>query len=42
VLEQVGKPGVSRPLVLGTHVIPDIYGDDGDVMVLVNDDVEAV
>jgi len=42
VFEQVGESGSSRPLVLRTDVIPDIDGDHRQLVVFVNDDVQAV
>jgi hypothetical protein len=41
-LEEMGKAGAAGTLVPGTNVIPDVDGDDRDVMVLVNDDVETI
>ena len=42
VLEEMRKAGAARALVLRTDVVPDVYGNDRDVVILVNDDVEAV
>ena len=42
VLEQVGEPGAARPLVLRTHVVPDVDRHHGDGVVLVQDHVQAV
>jgi hypothetical protein len=42
VLEQVRKAGPSWTLVLGSDVVPEVHGNDGDVVVLMDDDVEAV
>jgi hypothetical protein len=42
VLEEMRKAGDAGAFVLGTNVVPDVYGNDWNVMILVNDDVEAV
>ncbi len=42
VLEEMRKTGAARTLVLGPDVIPDVEGDDRDVVILMNDDVEPV
>ena len=42
VLEQVRKAGAPGPLVLGADVVPDVDRHDRHVMILVDDDVEAV
>ncbi len=36
VLEEVGEPGPARLLVLGADVVPDVDGDDGGLVVLVD------
>ena len=36
------EAGAAGPLVLGPDVVPDVHGDDRHVMILVDDDVEAV
>jgi hypothetical protein len=41
-LEEMCEAGAAGTFVLGTHVIPDVYGDNRDVVVLVHDDVESV
>jgi hypothetical protein len=40
--KQVSKPGPPHLFVFRTHVIPDIYGDYGDGVVLVEYHVQAV
>ena len=40
--EQVSEPGPPHLLVFRTHVVPDIYGHYGDVMVLVEYHVQSV
>ena len=42
VLEQVREPGHAGALVLRPDVVPDVDRDDRHVMVLVDDDVEAI
>ena len=42
VFKEVGETGSAGLLVLRPDVIPDIHGDDRDVMVFVDDDVETV
>lgn len=42
VLEQVGEAGPPRLLISGSHVVPDVHADDGQRVVLVQDDLEAV
>ena len=41
-LEQVRKPGLPGPLVLGAYVVPDIDGDDGCLVVFVNDQAQPI
>ena len=38
----MGEASPAGPLVLRPDVIPDVHRDDRDVMVFVDDDVEAV
>ena len=42
VFEEVGKPGAARLLVLGSDVIPDVDGNDRAVVILVDQNVQAV
>ena len=42
VFKKMREPCAPRPLVLGTHVIPDIDGDHRQLPMLVDDDVKAV
>ena len=42
VLEQVREPRAAAPLVLGADVVPQVHRHDRQVVVLVDDDVEAV
>ena len=42
VLEQMREAGVSRLLVLGTDVVPDVDRDDRTVVIFVEEHVEAV
>jgi len=42
VLEEMGKPGPARALVFRANVVPDVHRDHGDVMILVDDDIQPV
>jgi hypothetical protein len=42
VLEQVREAGASRHFVLRADVIPDVDGDNGKRVILVDQDVETV
>ena len=42
VLEEMREPGLAGPLVLRADVIPEVHGDDGAVVVLVNQHVQSV
>ena len=42
VLEEVREAGLARPLVLGADVVPDVHGDDRRLVVLVDDERQAV
>ncbi len=42
VLEEVGEPGPARLLVLASHVVPDVDGDDRHEVVLADDQAEPV
>jgi hypothetical protein len=42
VLEEVREAGATRPLVLGSDVIPKVYRHDRYVAVLMDDDIQAV
>jgi hypothetical protein len=42
VLEEVREPRAPRPLVLRADVVPDVHADDRRLVVLVDDDGEAV
>ena len=42
VFEQMGEPGLAGHLVLGAHVVPEVGGDDGRLVVFVNDDTQSV
>ncbi len=42
VLEEMGEAGLAGALVLGAHVVPDVDGDDGRLVVLVDDEGESV
>ena len=42
VLEEVGEPGRAGALVLRSDVVPEVDGHNRTVVILVQDDVEAV
>ena len=42
VLEQVGEAGAAGLLVTGADVVPDVGGDDGDGVILVDDEGQSV
>ena len=42
VLEEMGEAGLAGALVLGADVVPDVDGDDGRFVVLVDDQGESV
>ena len=42
VLEQVGKAGFPRLLVLRSHVVPGVHSHDGGLVVLMNKDGQAI
>ncbi len=42
VLEQMREAGPAGPLVLGAHVVPDVHGHDGRLVVLVHQQRQAV
>ena len=42
VFKEMGKSRPANLFVLGTHVVPDVDCHQGDGVVLVKDDVEAV
>lgn len=42
VFKQMGKPGFIRRFIPGTHLIQQIGGSEGCIMVLVNDDGQPV
>ena len=41
-LEQMREPRAAGLLILGTHVVPDVHGDDGRLVVLVHQQRQAV
>jgi hypothetical protein len=42
VLEQMCEAGLSGPLVLRSHVIPEVHGDDRARAIFVEEDLESV
>ena len=42
VLEEVREAGATRPLVLGSDVVPEVHRHDRDVAILMDDDIQAV
>jgi hypothetical protein len=42
VLEQVREAGAAGTLVLRPHVIPDVHGNNRDMVIFVDEHVEAV
>ena len=42
VLEEMREPGASRLLVLGAHVVPDVHGNNGRLVVFVHEQRQPI